>query len=822
MNKARSAESKAQSVEELDMTCWFGGGMLKNYMIVAIRNLMRHWLYTVLHVFGLAVGMACCLLIGLYVYHSFSYDAFHRQADRIYRVYVENEMPQGKTYSASSPNALCETLRMEFSELCDVVRIFNMDYRLSVGQTTFKEQVAFVDVNVFDVFDFPLAQGDPHTAFSDKYGMVVTQTLARKFFGDENPIGKTIRVKGQQDFVVTGVLEPIPAASSLRFDALFSYAALNSFMDEKEISAWWAWGTQTYVRLAKSVTPDQLVGQFPNMIKRHAPAFLQDRFALGLQNLRAIHLDPSKQGDVVAGVSPKYLYALLGVAGFVLLIACFNYVNLSLARYGERLKEMGLRKVLGAERKQLVRQFLGESVMLCGLALLVGLAFVELALPFFAAFTQQALTLGDIPLGWFVVGLVGFCVGLGILAGLYPGLVLSRWQPVAAIKGLALVRHKHAYVRHVLVTLQFAIAVLLIVGGAVVFRQVHFMQTYDVGYDPGRLIVFSTQMDDVGEEGVRSFVSLLGEQVGQAGILSMGTLEDAPGERYHNRFGVMPEGASDDALLEMSVTSIDAHFLKTFDMDMVGGRGFDAVRDGGGRVLVNEAAVAEMGWDDAVGKRFRYRHDKRPLEVIGVIPDVHFQSLHTTIEPVIFRLATQTHHMRYVVARVDGARMSEAIAFLDGLWQETVATAPFDHYVLDDHLAAQYEQETKTAQLIGAFSALAIMLACLGLLGLVSLTVHDRKKEMSVRKVLGATEKDVVVLIAKSFFYLVVLANVIIWPVSYWVMEGWLQQFAYRIDLGVDLFLMGGMITLGLAMVTVGYLALKAARANPVDALRYE
>ncbi|NKB71551.1 MAG: FtsX-like permease family protein [Candidatus Latescibacteria bacterium] len=797
--------------------------MFKNYLAVAVRNLLRHRLFSAINTLGLAFGLACFALMAAYVYHELHYDAFHPDGARIYRLYASQNTPQGQNASAQTPNVLGGTLRAELPQLGDIVRFWESDYQLSAGNEVFVETVAFTDPDFFEVFSFPLLSGNSHQVLQSR-GIALSQRLARKLFGHSDPTGQTVTLNGQRDFIVTGVLEDVPPTSSLVFDALLAFDHLDDFIGQRQVQAWHDWGTQTYIRLGQGVTPDQLVAQLPGLLQRHLPKFMEGRLDLGVQALRQIHLDPEKHGGQVAAVSRTHLYILLGIACFVLLIACLNSVNLATVRYAERLREIGLRKVLGAQRGQIVYQFLGESLILGGLAVVLACVFVGLGWPRFTAFVGKELLAGPLSGASFFLSLSGLGLLAGALAGFYPAILLSRWQPIDAVKGLAQVRQTHRRLRQTLIVVQFSIAAALIIGGAAIHRQVRFMQDLDPGFRPDQLLVVPTQVWDLTDPGpqIRSFVADLETPAAAAGIVDISVSEHVPGQVYNNKFGVVPEGQAPGEPIEMFVTSIDHRFLDLYGLSATGSAFAEFHNEQNRLMLISQTGAAHMGWDDPVGRSFRFVQDSQPYQVIGVVPDIHFQSVHTQVGPLLYRPATQWHHMRYVTVRVASGRLADALTLLQNAWGKAVIERPFDYFVLDDHLARQYDGDRKTARLIGVFAGLAIALACLGLVGLVAMTVQQRLKELGIRKVLGASMAQIALLIAQPFTRLVLWANLISWPIAYWALDRWLQGFAYRIDLPWDAFALGGLSTLTATLAATGLHVAKATRANPVEILRDE
>ena len=799
--------------------------MLRHYLTIVTRNMTKYKGYTAINLMGLSLGFVCVLLIGFYVVHELCYDEFYPDADRIYRIYTINQTSQGMEHWATTPNALGAILQTEYPHFGDIVRLFTMNLLLSVKSNIFQHNVVFADQNMFQVFPLPFLDGDKNKVLKTESGIVITQGLAQKFFGNSDPMGKTITINGTQDFIISGVLESLRSTSSLKFDAVLPISRLKVFIEENETQAWWAQGTQTYIRFHKYILPEQLEPVLPNIIDRYAPTFMQDRLALGLQRLRDIHLDPTKKGNMTPSVSRFHLNLLVVVASFILLIAGFNYVNLSLALYSRRLREIGLRKVLGAYPGQLIWQFLGESIFLCCLSLIWALACIELILPKFNIFIGITMSLHNISIVIWGGGLGILVLLMGTLSGLYPAISLSKWQPATVVKGLTQIPQGKKSLRIILVTLQFVIAVVLIVCGLTISRQIHYIRNFDLGFNSEGLIVIpvhEVDLPDVSTQ-IRSFIEATKVRLGLIGINSINSIsisEHVPGVNYSNKFGVIPEGQVIQNPLEMSVTSIDSNFLDVYSIPLKRGKEFELNLDSQ-TVLISETAARLMGYEDPVGHYFRYVHDSRMLRVIGVVADIHFESLYSPVEPVIYRPLSQPNHSRYITIRVDPHQFPDTISFLQTEWN-SIVSVPFNYFFVNDKLMEFYKSEKRVGNLIMLFSIVAIFLSCLGLLGLVGLIFQQRSKEIGIHKVLGASKIQLIRLLCREFLWIVASANLIAWPIGYFVLDRWLQNFTNRIDLSCDIFVLSGVFVVLISSFTIGYQVIKSVRANPVEALRQE
>ena len=797
--------------------------MFKNYLKIAFRNLVKRKGYSFINIFGLAIGIASSILIFLYVYNEMTYDTFHQNADEIYLIHRKDKSPKGIEVIATTPNPLPLTLRNDYPELANVVSFFVTEFPVTIKGTLFKEIGFSVEPSVFQMFSFPLLKGNPETALADVNSVVITEDLAEKYFGNEDPIGQTVTVFNKYDFIITGILKKIPENSSIKFEMLVS-DKIRKVNSPTWGTKWYSSGVYTFVQCPKEFTSVELENQLPFILEKYTPDWLRERMELGLQPLTSIHL--SSEMSMYGLVQPNsiiYIYILIAIALSVLLIACFNFINLSTARYSERAREIGVRKVMGARRYELILQFLGESVLLSLLSLILGIILAELFLPEFNFLTGKELTLTIYNNSLLLLGMIGFGIFIGVFSGSYPAFFLAKYRPASVIRSqFQKLTSKGANIRRILIIAQFTISIILIISELVITRQLYYMKNHELGFNSENMLVIPTQLYELKDPiRIKAYVHTINNQKGSKGIISTAISEDVPGFYYRNEFGVVPEGWTGEGSLEMIVTSIDEHFLDTYQMQLSVGRNFSPELETDKResVLLNEAAVRKIGWNKAVGKHFNYVHGDGPFTVIGVVRDIHFKSLITQIEPLVYRIAVQ---YLFLSVRIRSDNISETVNFLREQWQKIVQDVPFDYFFIDDNYARSYQAEEKVAEIIGIFSLLAVILACMGLLGLSALTVSQRTKEIGIRKVLGASLYDIAFLISKQFVILVLFANIIAFPIAYFLMKDWLQNYPYRIELGIIFFIIGGLLALVIAMITVSFQAIKAARANPVDSLRYE
>lgn len=797
--------------------------MLRNYLIVAIRSLLRHRMQTAISVCSLGVGITFCLFAFVYIHNEATYDSFHRDSHRIFRVHSVYSSPEGgERRLAAARDPLGAALREEHPQLA-VVRMNRRDRWLRVGGRFYKEEICFADPAVLEVFGFPLEAGRRGAALEQPNSIVLSRDLAVKYFGEEDPIGKTLTLilEEECELVVTGVLGRIPPNTSIDFDLLVPFSVLYRIEPDFE-RKWHSTGTHTYVRCPPGLAQDELDGLVQRIHDTRIPDWLRSRGHLVVQPLRDIHLGPLTQGEMVPGSSRLHLYALAAVALSILGIACVNFINLATALSAGRSQEVAMREVLGARRRQVVTQFLGEAVVTSLIALVLGIGLAELALSGFGLMGGKELTLGVYRSLWTASGLLVFAVAVGVVAGAYPAAVASVGAPSSVLVGRASRQGGSRMVRRVLVVVQFAAVAMLVVGNLVVIEQIGFMKKHPLGLNPERVVAIPT--GGYADTEILSKLEVFLEEAERhrhsAGIISYCLSENVPGGHYHNKFGVIPEGVANTGGTEMIVTSVDDRFLDTYQIELVAGRGFRASA-GSEEVLITETAARLSGWDDPVGKRFRYVHGEGPFTVIGVVRDAHIRSLRHPIEPVIYRSAREHHMARFVSVRIRGDGTEESLARLEEKWQ-AVVRKPFDYWFVDEVYEDSYEEEERVSRIIGGFGAVAIVLACIGVYGLAAASTGQRTKEIGIRKAVGATAADVVLLLSREFSSLAMMATLLAWPVVYVGCWRWLEAYPYRVDLGPEPFAIGGVLVLGVVLATVSSHAIRAAWANPVDSLRLE
>lgn len=807
--------------------------MIRNFLVVAFRNLRRNTAFSAINIIGLAIGIATCLLILLYVGHELSYDRYNVKADQIVRVTLQARMQGGLINEAFVMPPVGPTLKKDFPEVLEATRIrtYGMP-RLSNGKEVFREGAfAFVDSNFFRVFTIPLLQGDAATALIQPNSVVITRAVALKYFGNERALGKTIVFKEDNmvPMKVTGVIDEIPESSHFHFSLLASMAGLPEANDP----TWVNGSFHTYLLLPKGYDYKKLEAQLPREVDKYiAPQFQKalgislgdfrkggNSINLPLQPLTDIHLHSNLGGELEANGDIRYVYLFSVVAVFMLLIACINFMNLSTASGSKRAREVGIRKVMGSMRGQLVGQFLAESLLLTAVAMFLALVIVYAALPVFNQFTGQKLSIHWESMPWLLPGLVGFGLFTGILAGCYPAFFLSAFSPVAVLKGRLTSGKGGARLRSGLVVFQFAISISLIVGTVVVYRQLSFIRNERLGYDRDQVIVIQEAFW-LGRDLDAYRQELLGDPR-VANVTLSGFLP--AGQTYGNTYMVNPDGNTSQVVKTLCY-QVDYSYIPTLGMQLVAGRNFSkAFGTDTTAVIVNETAVRTFGWGpNVLGRTIAHRGDNGTQEdyrVIGVVKDFHFRSFHEVITPVVMELGGDASNM---IVRTRTGDYTGLLADMKRKWANSRAEAPFSYSFLDDRFNDTIKADQNIGNILGIFAGLTIFVACLGLFGLATFTAEQRTKEIGIRKVLGADTGTIVALLSKDFLRLVAVAFLIAVPFAWLVMNRWLQDFAYRVSIGWWIFALAAVLTLLITLATISLRAVKAALANPVDSLRAE
>ncbi len=810
--------------------------MLKNYLKIALRNLRRHRGYTFINVFGLTLGMACCIAISLYVRDELSFDRFYNHADRIQRVVLDVRLQGREIRTAYTSRPLGPTLKTDVPEVEQATRLWHDPSGSMIVRyqdRRFPEDgVFFADSNFFDVFSIPFVQGDPQTALGDPYAIVLTASMAHKYFGQDDPMGQVLVLREPSDrdlfeYTVTGVIEDLPANSHMAFDFLASYVTQRQSRSE----SWLGFGVYTYVKRREGADSDAVGAKLPALFATYGGAQIQEAFGTSLADFEAagnhyryalqplpdIHLHSNLDDELKPTGDARLVYLFVAIAVFVLLLACVNFVNLSTARAARRTMEVGIRKTLGAQRFQLIGQFLAESTLLSVLALLLAVTLVQIGASFLSAITGKPLTLTSADLLRFAPVLLGLALVVGLGAGAYPAFYIAAFRPLAVFKHHGLGRR--AWLRDVLVVFQFGIATALVACTAIVYTQMQYMLDKRLGFTPEQVVVLEgTEIMGSQGEAFRQALRAL------PGVVRVTNAEQVPGRHLDGSFFRLA-GAPDDDLIAIEYTYASYDYVETLGLELVAGRSLSrAFATDSLAVLLNETAARQLGLDDPVGKQLEWPGEST-YTIVGVLKDFHITSLHRQIGAVALLGPDPRNTNRpnlLAAARLRTDDLPRTLAAIADTWNRFAPQEPFVYTFLDETFAQLYQVEQRTSRLITLFAGLAILIACFGLFGLAAYMAEQRTKEIGIRKVFGATVSGIVMLLSKDFAKLVLVAIVLAAPLAYLTMQRWLDAFAYHIDPSWGIFLGTGVLTLTIALLTVSYQSVKAALADPVKALRYE
>ncbi len=811
--------------------------MLKNFFTLAFRNCWRNRSTSIIHILGLALGIATFLLIVLFVGHEASFDRFNKKSGQIVRVIFRGRMNGGEIKEANVMPPVAAALRSEFPEVLDAARLSNQGvHRIQYGDKTFREDnLAFVDSNFFEMFTLPLLEGDARTALLRPNTVVITRAVAQKYFGSEDPIGKVLQfTDDHQALTVTGLIDRVPDNSHFHFDL---FASMITLPDARNPS-WMTSNYHTYLELPKGYDPKKLEARLPGIVDKYMGPQLQkamgvtlsqfrkngNNLSFELQPLTSIHLHSDLNGELEANGDIRYVYIFSAVALFMLLIACINFVNLSTAGAGKRAREVGIRKVLGSVRGQLVGQFLAESLLLTTIGMIIAIGLVYLALPFFNGLAGQKLRLQWSDNPWLLPALLSFTLFTGLVAGIYPAFVLSAFKPVVVLKGLFTSSKRSAGLRSALVVFQFFISISLIIGTVVVYRQLYFIQHEKLGYDRDQVLV----IQETGWLGDHQdyFRQQLLQDPRIASVSASGYLP--AGYTYWNNFLVYADNKKDQLINSLRY-DVDDEYIPTLGMELAAGRNFSTAFGGDSTaIIINETAARNFGWlgagnADALGHTITRPDESNPAlryHVIGVVRDFHFRSFHDLITPLVMTRSTGAGSN--MIVKTKTRDVAGLLTTLKEKWTGLKAGAPFAYSFLDDRFNNTYHSEQNIGRVLGIFAGLTIFVACLGLFGLATFTAERRTKEIGIRKVLGATNTTIVALLSKDFLRLVGVAFLIAAPVAWLTMNKWLQDFAYRTTIGWWIFVVAALLAIVITLLTIGFRALRAAMANPIDSLRSE
>ena len=793
--------------------------MIKNYFKIAFRNLWRHKAFSFINIMGLTVGMTAFFLIFLYVKFELSYDSFNSKADRIYRIVCDIKTPT-ETINADGPAwAVAPHVKDAFPEIESSVRINNASLLVRRGNVKFQEDNAlFADSAFFHAFDYKLIKGDPRTALKNKFSIVFTESAAKKYFGNENPVGKTVLLTdGNNIATVTGVMQDMPENSQIKADMLVSMSTLTEEFNKGLNDQWSNYSDRAFLLLKPGTNAKALQAKFPAFLERENGdeiKKLQMYPTLILEPLRYVYLYSTRDGSKTGNITNVYIFTIVAI--FILLIACFNFVNLTTARSAERAKEVGIRKVVGAARPQLARQFIGESVIICFIAFLLSLILLMLLLPSFNHLAGKIISPGIFSHPQNLLILLMTSIGIGIIAGIYPALVLSSFRPIIVLKGRFVTGTKGIALRKGLVIAQFTISIALIISTIVVYNQMNYMRSQDLGFNKNQKMIIDTNGD--------SSKLVFKQEVSRLpGVISTSMAGSVPGGGNPGAYSQIENVKGDMQIANLDLYFVDFDYIPQFQMKMLAGRAFsrDFPTDTTKAMVVNEAAMKLFGYgkpEQIIGKKFDQWGRKGTI--IGVVKDFHFRSLQEVIKPLSIRI--EPNGCDLVSINVKPQNLKATIAAIGDDWKVLIPNRPFNYYFLDDFFDKQYRSEDRFGSLFLNFAILAIFISCLGLLGLASYSTSQRTKEISIRKVMGASVSNILNLLSKEFLKLVAISFCIAAPIAFYFMHEWLQGFAYRTPIYWWVFALAAVLSLVVALTTISFQAIKAAIANPAESLRTE
>jgi putative ABC transport system permease protein len=789
--------------------------MLKSYFIVALRSLKRNKLHAFINIIGLAIGMTCCILITLFVQFELSYDRQNKDADHIYRMGVDLQANKW-AISAFPIGAL---LKDNFPEIEKFTRIKPVETFVlnTANETKNKEKVFYADSSVFDVLDIQLLKGDPTTALAEVNSMVITEDRARTYFGNEDPIGKTLTLTNEKrEFKITGIFKPLPSNSHVHMHMMASSDSFQPMRADSKDGWNYLTNHYTYLVLPKGINQSEFEKKISSFMDKYENRADDDKNALRIQPLTSIHLHSNRGLEVEANGNMNTVYILSAIAFFILIIACINFMNLTTAQSLKRAREVGIRKVVGSKKSQLVFQFLSESVVISCIALAVAIALLISIIPTFNTISGKEIILNPIENGYVGLFFLGITFFVGVFAGTYPAFFLSSFKPTSVLKGNFVGNFKGQLLRKGLVVFQFAIAFVIMVGTYVVYDQLDFMLNKNMGFDREQTLIIQMPRDSVGDVMVKNEMAQL------AAVKSTTRMLEVPG-RMVRTTGIWYEGSPENKAENVYVFSGDADLVSTMDMTMLKGEYFrQDTKQFTKEFVINETAVKHFGWkmDEAVGKLMEFgERGKEPGKVIGVIKDFHFKHLHDAIDPLVMYLEPNFEGC-FLALKLKSNNMKESVAAVEQTWKKILPQYEFQYQFLDESFDKLFDQEKRLGQLFGIFSGLAIFISCLGLFGLASFTMEQNRKSVAVRKVLGASVSNIVVMMSKDFLKLVLVGMVVAGPIAYFAMNKWLQGFAYNVGFGWIVFLYAALIGMLVAFLTVSYHSLRAATSNPVNSLK--
>lgn len=794
--------------------------MLKNLITIALRNLRKDKIYSAINILGLAIGITCSVFLLMYILDELSYDRYHKDAGNIYRVVSNIKEPDNAFTWAVAQIPLGEELRDNYPEVRNVVRFFGLGRTLykNGDREFYEERFYLADSTVFDMFDYEFLYGDVNTALDNPNSIVLTETFANKYFGKDDAVGSSFQNQQGDVYNVTGVIEDVPLNSHFIFDALISRNTMPGYQ-----GSWGNFGVFTYLQLPEGYDLAKMDTSLLKVIREKVdPIFAEFGITIRyeLQRITDIHLYSKIQDEAEEGGDISYIYVFAAVAAFMLIIACINYMNLATARSVGRAKEVGIRKVMGSQRPQLIAQFITESVVLALIALVVSLILIYGMLPLFNQLSSKSLPFSYVAQPAVLLSLLGIIVFAGIIGGSYPAFYLSGFNPVNVLKGKIAAKGGSVIFRKFLVVVQFAISIFMLICTLIVFDQLQYMREKDLGFSKERILRIGLPGDELFRKS-----HVIAERMRHTpGVALAATTSATPGQGIGKNLMKVEDNQGKMVDRGVDLFAADYDFVRTMGMSILEGRDFsrDVSSDTTFAILVNESMVGRMGWDNPIGKRLNFGGGPNSEKhVVGVVKDYHQNSLYDAIEPLIIILRPDNGNL---IVKTQEGDVRESLAAIERTWNEVSPGYPFEYVFLDQDFDSQYKSDEQRSQIFTVFSIVTIVIACLGLLGLAAFTTEQRYKEIGVRKVIGATAGSLVVLVSKEFFILVGIGMLLAFPAAWYFTSNWLQNFAYRIELDSEwaTFILSSTLAFTITLITVGFHVIRAASANPVKALRDE
>lgn len=798
--------------------------MIKNYSKTIFRVIKRNKVYSIITVFSLAVGLASCFLILLYVGDELSYDRYHENSSRIYRVYEELNIQGQKREIAITPAPFGPVMKQEIPQVMEAVRFLSGDFGgnkilIRQGESSFYEDKwFFCDKSVFEIFSFNLIKGDPENALKNPYSVTISESKAKNIFGDYNPIGQTITLDNQlfqNDFLVTGIFKDIPPNSHFTFDFLSSFASVEKRLGNS-LDNWFNHMYYTYLLLPKDTDPKELKKNFSSLIKKHTGDTGSSILHPRLQALTSIRLHSHLENEIEPNGDIAYVVIFLTIAAFILGIAVINFINLTTAHSVNRAKEVGMRKVVGAKRSQLIQRFLGESILFVSAALIFALGLTCLLLPTFNALADKNMDLGLLKTWWLPLGFILTAVLVGGLSGAYPSFYLSRFSPTRVLRENQNIGSERVSLRKCLILFQFAVSVTLIVLTLGVREQLHYLQTKKLGFHKNNIVVLPLNDSYIKKQ----YQTIKNEMLRSNQIQSVSASSGLPGRITHHWVVDTEEWDSGIKNPSVWVMMTDHDFISTMGMEIIKGRNFseEFKSDRNEAILINESAQSLFGWKKPLGKKIKT--ENKEGRVVGTVKDFHFQSFRQAIEPLIIYI--QPQHFSFLLIRLRGEDVQTGLQSVKQIWEKTAPDRPFEYFFLNQDFGRLFRAEQRAGKIFGGFALLTMVIALFGLYGLATFTVEQRTKEVGIRKVLGASVLGLVRMLTSEFTKIVLIANLIAWPIAYYIIQKWFHNFAYRTQASLWNFLLAAGLTLGLTLITVSIQAFRTAHIDPAKTLRYE